>query len=206
MNRRFRNLALAAIIVLSLAVGAVRPAGAWTGRWTVGLEALTSHVGESNDAADLTIDPDAGGGGLQLGYLVAPSFLVRLWVGAAEHGTSDRDVKISFGGGTFDAVYLFRPGARLRPYLFGGVGGYVAESQQSDLVYDVLGPGMAFGGGLYAQIASHWTLHGSVRLESINWETERVTYDGPDGEVVIESPIDDSGWAARTSLGLAVWF
>ena len=206
MNRLTRRLLPAAALAVAVAAFPARPATAWDGRWCVGLEALSSHVGESDEADAVTIDTDAGGGGLQVGYLVTPSFQVRLWAGAADHATSDPDVTIVFGGGTFDAVYLFRPGTTLRPYVFGGAGGYVAESQQDDLTYDISGPGIAFGGGAHLQLARHWTLHGSLRLESINWEKATVTYDGPGGETQIESPIDDSGWASRLSLGIAAWF
>jgi hypothetical protein len=206
MIRTTRHLFVAIAVAAAVAAINARPAAAWNGRWCVGLEALSSHVGKSDEADAVTIETNAGGGGMQVGYLVSPSFMVRMWAGAADHETSDPDVTIRFGGGSFDAVYLFRPGTTFRPYVFGGVGGYMAESQQDDLTYDVSGPGIAFGGGAHLQLANHWTLHGSLRLESINWDTATVTYDGPDGDVQIESPIDDSGWASRVSVGIAAWF
>ena len=206
MNTKNRLTPAVTLLLLILGLVAAGPAAAWEGRWLVGFDFVASHIGDSDDADEIVLDNSAGGGGLHAGYLITPSFMLRLGGAVAEHNTNVADVTIRFGGGTLDAVYLFRPGTTFRPYIFGGVGGYQAESQVADLIFDVSGPGLAFGGGAHLQLGRHFTLHGSLRLESINWEEATVTYDRPGGLAQIAAPIDESGWASKLALGVGAWF
>lgn len=207
-----RNHARRAVIVaalLALALPAA-PAAAQMAdhRWLLGLDLVAGTVGENEDATDpgeIMIDEKAGGLGLQLGYLLRPSFMLRLTAVGADHETSDPDVTIRFGGGTLDAVFLFREGRPFRPYLFAGVGGYQAESQQADVTYQIRGPGLAFGAGMHLRLGGHATLHGALRLEAINWEKATAVLDLPGGDVEVEAPIDEDGWASKVMLGVAFW-
>ena len=139
---------------------------------------------------------------LQFGYLVAPSFLLRLYVSGAVHETTLPDLEILYSGGLLEAVYLFHPGESFRPYVFGGLGGFAAESTLDDFTYSMEGPGASFGAGLYYHFTPYVSLHSSVRIEAVNWETAKVSV----GAVEIEVPVDESGSAAKFTLGLGFWF
>ncbi|MDO9170305.1 MAG: outer membrane beta-barrel protein, partial [bacterium] len=154
MDTRRPSRTLAGLFLLT-AFAAVASAADYDfgGRWLLGFDAVSSTVGANEDAADLLIEETAPGVGLQIGYLFTPNFQLRLFAAAAEHETSDPDVKIQVGGGTLDAVYLFRAGQKIRPYVFGGLGGFTVESQQADLLYKAEGPGMALGGGVHVMLS-----------------------------------------------------
>lgn len=199
-----------AALALALALLAAAPARAQMNehRWLLGLDLVAGTVGENEDADgpdDIVIDEKAGGLGLQFGYLLTPSFLLRLTAVGADHETSDPDVTIRFGGGTLDAVFLFRDGRPFRPYLFAGVGGYQAESKQDGVLYEIRGPGVAFGAGLHQRLGARATLHAALRLEAINWEKATALLDLPGGEVEVAAPIDEDGWASKVMLGVAFW-
>lgn len=202
--------ALAALLFVTAVAIAPAPARAQDPqhRWLLGLDLVAGTVGDNEDATgpdDITIEQKAGGLGLQLGWLLKPSFMLRLSAVGADHDTSDPDVTVRFGGGTLDAVFLFREGLPLRPYLFAGVGGYQAESRQQDVVYDIRGPGVAFGAGLHLRLGARATLHGALRVEAINWEKASVLLDLPGGDLEVEAPIDEDGWASKVMLGVAFW-
>lgn len=202
-----RVVIAAALVVLALPASPVA-AQMSDHRWLLGLDLVAGTVGENESATDpgeIMIDQKAGGLGLQLGYLLKPSFMLRLTAVGADHGTSDPDVTIRFGGGTLDAVFLFREGRPVRPYLFAGLGGYQAESQQEDVTYEIRGPGLAFGAGMHLRLGVRATLHGALRLEAINWESARVLLDLPGGDVEVEAPIDEDGWASKVMLGVGFW-
>lgn len=179
-----------------------------THRWLLGVDLVAGTVAANEDAdADQgpVIDEKAGGLGLQLGYLFSPSFMLRLAAVGADHETSDPDVTIRFGGGTLDAVFLFREGLSFRPYLFAGLGGYQAEAQQDDVTYEIRGPGVAFGAGMHLRLGTRATLHGALRVEAINWEKATALLDLPGGDIVVEAPIDEDGWASKVMLGVGFW-
>lgn len=196
---------LSRVLALALLLAAA-PASAQSGRWLIGLDAVASFIGENEDAADVTVDEAAGGLALQIGYLLAPGFMLRLHAAAADHPTSDAGIDLRFGGGTIDAVLLLRAGPPVRPYLFGGLGGFAVESRKANLVYETRGPGMAFGGGVHALLGERVSLHGALRFEWINWDQSSATYELPGGGTTsIVVPIDESGSAAKISLGIGIW-
>ena len=207
MNARCIPRHMTAIALLTCFVAAAPAAAAdWEGgRWLLGLDAVSSTIGANEDAADLLIDETAPGAGLQIGYLFTPNFQLRLFAASAEHETSDPDVKIRFGGGTLDAVYLFRAGQKVRPYVFGGLGGFSLESQQADLLYEAEGPGMALGGGVHVMLSRKVSLHGALRYEAINWDKVTATYDGPGGSASVTVPVDEEGTAGKVLVGIVFW-
>lgn len=177
-------------------------------RWLLGLDLVAGTVADNEDADPAlgpVIDQKAGGLGLQFGYLLTPSFLLRLSAVGADHETSDPDVTIRFGGGTLDAVFLFRDGQPFRPYLFAGAGGYQAEAKQDDVTYEIRGPGLAFGAGMHLRLGARATLHGALRVEAINWEKASALLDLPGGDLEVEAPIDEDGWASKVMLGVSFW-
>ena len=197
-------IALAACFALTVSLAAM-PAAAQDGRWQIGVDAVSSTIGDNENAGDVKIDETGSGGGFQVGHLLVPGFMLRLAATSAQHETSDPNVDIRIGGVTFEALFLFREGQAFRPYLFAGLGGYMAESQQQELVFDISGPGATFGAGGHLRLGSRVTLNAGLRVDAINWETARVSYITPTGTVRIEVPIDESGWASKVSLGLGFW-
>lgn len=208
MRRRHHpgHLLLIALVALLAGVGVPSArAQAPEHRWLLGLDLAASTVADNEESEDIVIDQKAGGLGLQLGFLLKPSFMLRFCATAADHETSDPDVTIRLGGGTLDAVFLFREGRPFRPYLFAGVGGYQAESRQEELVYEIRGPGVAMGAGAHLRLGARATLHGALRVEAINWEKARVTWDQPGGSIEVEAPIDEEGWTSKVMLGVGIW-
>ncbi len=193
-------------LVLGLVVVATAvPAAAWQGNWLIGLDGLASTIGRDDNADVVVVDETAGGGALQIGYLISPTFMVRLYAAAAVHPTNVADIEIRFSSSTFDALYLFRPGRRFRPYIFGGLGGFRLDSDQDDLHYEARGGGVSFGAGMHLELGSRVTLHGSLRLEGVNWNDVNATIDTPSGRISVRQPIDDSGIASKLTVGIGVW-
>lgn len=204
-----RRAAAAAALVIVCALDA-GPARAQMNehRWLLGLDLVAGTVADNEDADPAlgpVIDQKAGGLALQFGRMLTPSFLLRLTAVGADHKTSDPDVTIRFGGGTLDAVFLLRDGHPFRPYLFAGVGGYQAQARQDDVVYEIRGPGVAFGAGMHLRLGVRATLHGALRVEAINWEKASALLDLPGGDLEVAAPIDEDGWASKVMLGVAFW-
>lgn len=200
---KFRSRLGVLLLPLLIAVGA---APAQQGRWLVGLDGVWSTIGENDDAVEIIVDETAPGAGFQAGYLITPGFMLRLYGAAADHATNDAGIDLRFGGGTIDAVFLFRAGHGTRPYLFGGLGGYSLESRRGRFTYKTEGPGAAFGGGVQAMLGARVSLHGSWRIERVYWKEASATYIAPGGgTTTITVPIDESGWANKFTLGLGVW-
>jgi len=174
-------------------------------RWLLGLDAVSGTIDDNELTEDIVINQKANGLGLQLGYLLKPWFMLRVSAIAVDHETSDPDVTIRIGGATLDAMFLFRDGQPFRPYLFAGLGGYEAASQQAALVYDIRGPGAAFGAGAHLRLGDCATLHGALRVESINWEKAGATWEQPGGAIEVAAPIDEEGWASKVMLGVGIW-
>ncbi len=176
------------------------------GRWLIGIDAVSNTVGANDRADGLFIEETAPGAGLQFGYMFTQNFQVRLYAAAADHGTSNPDLDIRVGGGTFDAVYLFRTGRQVRPYVFGGLGGFNLESRQADLLYSAEGPGMAIGGGVQVMLGRRVSLHGALRFEAIYWEKVSATYAGPGGgSATVTVPVDEEGTTGNVLLGISLW-
>lgn len=202
MNRQITAIAACALLLLTATPSPAQMNGH---RWLVGVDAVAGTVARDKDAADIVIDEKAGGLGVQVGYLLKPSFMLRFYAAAADHDTNEPDVSIRFGGGTLDAVFLFHEGRPFRPYLFAGLGGFRAMSRQQDLTYDIQGSGAAFGAGMHLRLGSRATLHGALRVEAINWESAGVTWDRPGGSIEARAPIDENGWASKVAVGVAFW-
>jgi hypothetical protein len=173
-------------------------------RWAVGFDTLNSTIGSTTDDGAVSVDERAPGGAFQVAYRLDRSLLLRIWIGGAEHPTSDPDIDLVFAGGTLDLCYLFRPGAALRPYVFGGLGGYSLFSQQDAFRYEVMGPGAVIGVGVFHRLGRRISLHGSARYEAANWERVRATLDTPGGAVEVETPVEDSGSAAKLTFGVVI--
>lgn len=199
-----RRLIMTAALLTVMGVGPAQ-AQAPERRWLLGFDGVASTIDDNEQTEDIAINQKADGLGLQLGYLLKPRFMLRVSAIAADHETSDPGATIRLGGKTLDAMLLFRDGKPFRPYLFAGLGAYRAESQQATLAYDIHGPGVAFGAGVYLRLGDCATLHGVLRLESINWEKARATWEHPDGAIDVEAPIDEDGWASKVMLGVGFW-
>ncbi|MBC8423192.1 outer membrane beta-barrel protein [bacterium] len=196
MNRRCLTLAI--LLTILLAAGA---ATAQDGRWLLGLDGLSSHVQDNNEEDLVSIDEQSGGAALQIGYRFSPAFMLRLYAGGASHPTSVGDIEIAFISSLIEGVYVFRDGAAFRPYLFGGLGGFKLESQADELVFALEGGGVSFGAGAHYLVSGSVSLHGSLRLEAVNWNTATVSLGG----VAIEAPVEESGFASKLTLGVAIW-
>ena len=200
------NMRTSSLTALALATALTASQVAAGDRWLIGLDGLSSHIEDNNDEDSISVDEKASGGALQIGYRFSPNFMLRIYGGTADHPTSDPKVDIRFGGGLFEGVYLYRDGQSLRPYMFGGVGGFGLESQQASLLYKAEGAGVSFGGGLHYLVSRRVSLHGSLRLEAVNWNTVSVTYTAPDGgELAVETPVEESGFASKVTFGVAFW-
>ncbi len=201
-----RNTPLFAALAIALVLAA-GGAAAQDGRWMIGLDGLSSHIGDNDDEPAISVDEQAGGGALQVGYRFSPTFMLRLYGGGADHGTSDPDIDIRFMSSFLEGVFLFGESRPFRPYLFGGLGGFQLESQQGDLLFEANGAGISFGAGAHYLVGRSVSLHGSLRLEAVNWDKASVTYEAPDGSTLsVETPVDDSGFASKLTLGVAFWF
>ena len=205
-RNRILKTCLFVLLLAWLLPGSNAVAGGADEPWLVGFDFLGNTVGDDEEDDGLAIEEGGAGGALQFGYLFTPSFLLRLYASGATHETDNPDVDILFSGGTIEAMYLFRPDQPFRPYLFGGLGAYSAESQQGDFTYSTSGPGVSFGGGMYYFFNPHVSLHASARLEAVNWDKATVTLDTPQGTLEAEIPVDDSGSAAKLTLGMGFWF
>jgi len=184
---------------------AANPAAAGD-RWLIGLDGLSSQIEDNNDEDSISVEEKASGGAVQIGYRLSPNFMLRIYGGGVDHPTSDPEVDIRFVSGLFEGVYLFREGQSFRPYMFGGTGGFTLESQQESLLYKAEGWGVSFGGGAHYLVSSRVSLHGSLRLEAVNWNKVSVTYTAPDGsELAVETPVEESGFASKVTLGVAFW-
>jgi len=196
-------LPLTILVIATILTAGV--AAAQDGRWLIGLDGLSSHVEDNDEEDNISIEEQAGGAALQVGYRFSPSFMLRVYGGGANHPTSDPNIEIRFIGSLLEGVYLFGDGHAFRPYLFGGIGGFKLESQQDALLFAVEGAGISFGGGAHYLVSGSVSLHGSVRLEAVNWNKASVTYSGPGGDIAMEAPVEDSGFASKVTFGVAFW-
>jgi opacity protein-like surface antigen len=197
-----------ALILIALALAAclaAAPAAAG-GRWMLGLDGLSSNIQDNNEEDNISVEEKAGGVGFHVGYRFSPSFMLRLYGGSADHATTNPDVDIRFGSGLLELAYLFREGQAFRPYLFGGAGGFTLESQQESLLFKAEGAGVSFGGGVNYHVSKTISLHGSLRLEAVNWSKLSATITLNDGsELAGATPIEDSGFASKATFGVAFW-
>ena len=193
-----RRLLTTTLLITLLAAGA---AAAQDGRWLLGLDGLSSFVGDNDEEDAVSIEEQSGGAALQFGYRFTPTFMLRIYGGGASHPTSLENIEIAFLSSLIEGVYVFRDGQDFRPYHFGGIGGFKLESQQDELVFAIEGGGVSFGGGAHYLVSGSVSLHGSLRLEAVNWNTATVKL----GDVVIETPVEESGFASKLTFGVAFW-
>lgn len=193
-----RRLLTTTLLITLLAAGA---AAAQDGRWLLGLDGLSSYIGDNNEEDAVSIDEQSGGAALQFGYRFSPNFMLRLYAGGASHPTNVGDIEIALISSLIEGVYIFRDGRAFRPYLFGGLGGFKVESRHDDLVFGLEGGGVSFGAGAHYLLGDTVSLHGSLRLEAINWNTAAVSLGGS----TIEAPVEESGSASKVTFGVAFW-
>lgn len=175
-------------------------------RWLLGLDARTQHLGDDDAPGVAGYDREGAGGGLQVGRLLTPHLLLRLHAAGGEHPTGVDDVTVTYAGVSLDLCYLFRRDRTLRPYLFGGLGGYVLEAVEGDLRLDTGGPAMTFGAGAFLRLGGRFSAHAQARFEAVNWRMTVATWDRPDGgTTTTETWVEDAGVAGALSLGIALW-
>jgi opacity protein-like surface antigen len=152
---------------------------------------------------------DEGGvlAGLTFGYGITETLTLRLSASGARHETSNPEVDLELRGATVDVVYLFRPGSAFRPYVAGGLGGYTVESREDLLRFETEGPATAFGLGAFFFTGEHLAVELGLRGEWINWEstTTRLVLENGSA-LVVDQPIEDSGFAGKFLLAGACWF
>jgi hypothetical protein len=210
MNKRHVLRAVGTLVLAALAsVVAGRPAQASEAvhvqRWLLGFDAVASTLNANDKQPEVTLDERANGPGLQVGWLLKPTLMLRVCAAAADHGTNIEGASLRVGGGTFDAVWLMREGQAFRPYLFAGAGGYQATSTDERLVYEVNGPGLAFGAGWFLRVRGGVSLHGELRVESVRWPEAEASLVESDGLRAVAEPLDRDGWGSKVMVGLAWW-
>lgn len=211
MTRTFLGaLALASAIAVG-ALGAPKATLADTQGFAFGVGLHTNHVDTDADRDDapqgsLFVEGVGAGGALWIGYGFTPSFAARLFLSGAEHSTSNEDIDIVFGGGTIEAMYLFRDTQPIRPCIVGGLGRFVVSSRVNEYDYETSGPGMVVGAGLACFFGETFAIDFGLRGEFINWEEARATRrveGGPD--VTVETPIEEDGAAGKIVLEATWW-
>ncbi len=216
-NRSRRGNAVPAMTMLPAVLWALvlltpARATATDGKFFIGLDFLTNHIGADDPQTGdppgtIYVEESGGGVGLHLGFSLTDKFKLRLYGSGARHETTAADVELRLTGATLEALYMFSPASVMRPYLHGGLGGYVVESEQDAFSYKTDGPGVVFGAGFYYFLGRHFALDFSLRGEWINWETASAELVLPGGHrVTTETPVEESGFAGKFTLGGSVWF
>ncbi|MFH1278224.1 MAG: outer membrane beta-barrel protein [Candidatus Eisenbacteria bacterium] len=200
--------AIAALLTASSIAG---PAAAKPPGFILGLDLHTSHIGveEKTDTSpdnSVFVDETGGGLGLILGYAFTPSFFLRFHLSGSGHETNRNDVDVAYANGTVEAGYLFREGKEVRPFFYGGIGGFALESRHDDWRYETSGPGTAFGGGVFWFLTPNSALDFGARLEFMNWERTMAEVKVGDATVTVETPVDENGSAAKIDIGWSYWF
>lgn len=209
-----KRMALAGMVGIAAVFASWTPAesAAGTEGFLLGLDFGTSHIGADDPSADdpaasVYVDETGGGASLLLGYGFTPSFTLRLNVSGAQHDTSDPDTEFWISSGTIEALYLFRNPDPLRPYIFGGLGGFSMRSRRDELDFEVTGPGAVVGGGLVYFLGENFALDFAVRGDFINWEESTATYTFPNGTTAtVAAPVEGEGSAAKFLFGAGWWF
>jgi hypothetical protein len=206
---RVHQCLLTAVATVSLLAGS---AFAATDGFFLGLDFHTSTIDAveetaAADSIDAFIDKNGGGVAFFLGYGITPSFPLRLNLAVAEHETSDPGLEFFYSSVTIEAAYLFRNGEPLRPYLLGGFGGFAVRSRKSVYDFEVSGPGIVFGAGMFYFLTDHFALDFALRGDLINWNKEKAIVTLPNGsQVIAETPVEGDGAAAKFLFGVSGWF
>jgi opacity protein-like surface antigen len=154
------------------------------------------HVDETGDDVFFVKD-DGGGAELLFGYGFNDVFSLELSLGGANHDTSDPRISADFGFFNIFAQYRFAPGRSFRPYIKGGLGGYVLDLKEDTISASVSGGGLAFGGGFDYFFTRHFSIGADFTHKIINYDQAELRL----GDSTFGTAIDEEG--AQSSLGLA---
>jgi len=201
-----------ATLALAALIPAVAGAADGTRGFSIGLEAHRSHIGADDPypgapADAVYVDEVGGGGALALGWGFTETFALRLVMSGSRHETTRADVDMRLAGATIEAVHYFQPGRPLRPFVFGGLGGFKAESEDDPLQWETEGGGACFGLGLAYFASRDFAFTFTARADAINWDESRATVVLPGGgSYTIEQPVDDGGVTGKFAIGVGWWF
>ncbi len=216
--------ALALMIVLAPAASAQTGAGAAAkaeaaaapanedGGIAFGLQLLSSFVGAEDRPDDapegaVYVEEVAPGFQIWLAYAYSPSFLLRLAFAGAPHSTDDPDVDVQVTSGMLEAVYSFPTKGNLRPYLFGGLGGFALRSLKDAFEFEADGGAVDLGAGVNYFVSRRVSFDLSARADFVNWDTTKATVELPGGDTItVETPVNESGTAGKIMFGIGVWF
>ncbi len=173
----------------------------------------SNHLGgaedrEAGDADESIFIGEGGPGGtLIFAYGFTPSFPVRLSISGAEHNTTDPDVDVGFSSVTAEGAYIFRAGTSVRPYVYGGFGAFALRSRKDEFDFEVTGPGVDVGVGLYSFLGDHFVFDAALRFDFVNWGTQTTSVDlGGGNTAIVETPVREDGAASKILLGVGWWF
>lgn len=212
MKKTKDRIAWIGAITLGVALHAAEAAAVDTEGLFVELAVNTNHLAAQDEeeaaaSGSVFLGKNAVGGTILLGYGFTPSFAARLAISGAEHDTTDPEIKVSYGGLTLEGSYSFRAGQQVRPYIYGGLGGFSLQSTQDEYDYESTGPGIGFGGGVHSFLGEHFVLDAGLRFDYVNWEKQTATRKLSDGSLqVVETPVNESGGASKIVLGAGWWF
>jgi hypothetical protein len=162
-----------------------------------------SEPGPGSPPGQFFIDDTGQGAIITVGYAFLPQFALRFTGGTAQHSTSRSDVSVYHSSGVLEAHYRFLPARRVRPYVFGGLGGTDLRADHEGFRVRTSGGVAVLGAGLLGNLTDHLLADLSFRADWINWNKVEVSQDLPDGSTAqLESPIEESGGAAKLLVGL----
>jgi len=208
-----RSLIIAALSLL-LAVPSVAFADTASdnGGVALGVQLLSSFIGSEDRPANppegaVYVDEVAPGLQLWLGYAFSPAFLLRLSVSGATHESNFSNVDVRVSSAMLEAVYHVSTAGRLRPYVYGGLGGYALRSLQDRFEFESEGGAIDLGAGINYFVSRRVSFDLSARADFINWDKTTATVELESGEkLTVETPVDENGTAAKILFGIGVWF
>ena len=211
---------IAALALLALAASAPGAASAaaadeaWGAErgFALGLQLQTDVIGAEdpgpNAAPDqLFIEETGHGATVHVGYTFTPAFALRWSLGVAGHGTSRDAVEAYHSSSMLEAHWRFLPHERARPYLFGGLGGAVIETDAELYDSEIRGGAAVLGLGLLYNLTRHLLLDAQGRLDFINWNEAQLQLELPQGGTLeLAAPVEDDGGALKFQVGVAWQF
>lgn len=203
---------LMVVLALALLPAVASRAAEGTRGFQLGVEAHRSHIGADDPHAGapadaLFVDEVGGGGALTLGWGFTPTFALRLVLAGSRHETTRDNVEVQLSGATLEAVHYFQPGRPLRPFVFGGLGGFSAESRDDPFTWETEGGGACFGVGLVYFVSRDFAFTFNARADAINWDKASGTVALPGGGTfTVDQPVDEGGLAAKFGVGMGWWF
>jgi opacity protein-like surface antigen len=200
------------MFILAPAAGAQTVTANDDGGVAFGFQLLSSFIGAEDRPANppegaVYVDEVAPGFQIWGGYAFSRAFLLRLSIANAAHATDDADVDVQVGSVMIEAVYHLATSQNLRPYLLGGLGGYTLRSSADRFDFESNGSAVDIGAGINYFVSRRVSFDLSARADFINWDRTKATVTLPDGgKVTLETPVDESGSAAKILFGVGVWF